>query len=146
MKSTTYIAKITTQKNEKYLLEREENQNPLACSSARLLTSCQLRNFPLEFTEKCFAVFDQSRRVVYLTWYWPLFFFPGIFFYQSFYSMTSRFQSNQGEGVHFHVYHHLLTFSRSNFFQLKARYLVFNFLDLDGTILNLIKSKMNKKR
>ena len=27
---------------------------------ALLLASCQLRNFPREFTEKCFAVFDQS--------------------------------------------------------------------------------------
>ena len=56
MKSTTYIAEIITQKNEKYL---SQGSNPLTCSPARLLALCQLRNFPHEFTEKCFAVFDQ---------------------------------------------------------------------------------------
>ena len=54
MKSTTYIIELTTQKNEKYL---SEGRNPLACSPARLLALCQLRNFPREFTEKCFSVF-----------------------------------------------------------------------------------------
>ena len=57
MKSTTYIAEITDQKNEKYL---SKVRNPLACLPPRLLGSCQLRNFPREFTEKCFGVFDQS--------------------------------------------------------------------------------------
>ena len=57
MKNTTYIAEITTQKNENYL---SEGKNPLACSPACLLALCQLRNFPHEFTEKCFAAFDQS--------------------------------------------------------------------------------------
>ena len=56
MKSTTCIVEITTQKNEKYL---SEGRNPLACLPPHLLASCQLRNFPCEFTEKCFAVFDQ---------------------------------------------------------------------------------------
>ena len=56
MKSTTCIVEITTQKNEKYL---SEGRNPLACLPPHLLGSCQLRNFPCEFTEKCFAVFDQ---------------------------------------------------------------------------------------
>ena len=32
------------------------------------------------------------------------------------------------------------------FFQLKAKYPVFHFLDLDGTILNLIQLKINKNR
>ena len=63
MKSTTYITEIVNQKNEKYLSER---RNPFACSPPHLLTSCQLRNFPREFTEKCFAVFDQSHCVIYL--------------------------------------------------------------------------------
>ena len=36
----------------------------LAC----LLPSCQLRNFPCEFTEKCFVVFDQWTCTIYLTW------------------------------------------------------------------------------
>ena len=52
MKSTTYI---TTQNNEKYL---SEGRNSIACFTAHLLALCQLRNFPCEFTEKCFAVFD----------------------------------------------------------------------------------------
>ena len=72
MKSTTYIAEITNQKNEKYL---SEGRNPLACLPPCLLASCQLRNFPCEFTEKCFVVFDQSSCVIYLTWYRPLLFF-----------------------------------------------------------------------
>ena len=29
----------------------------------------------IEFTGKCFAVFDQSSRVIYLTWYRSLLFF-----------------------------------------------------------------------
>ena len=72
MKSTTYIVEITNQKNEKYL---SEGRNPLACLSPRLLVSCQLRNFPREFTEKCFAIFDQSSCVIYLTSYRSLLFF-----------------------------------------------------------------------
>ena len=82
--TTKYIVEITTQKNEKYL---SEGRNPLACSPARLLVSCQLRNFPRDFTEKCFAVFDQSlSHVISVA---PI--FPGIFFYHSFHGMTLRF-------------------------------------------------------
>ena len=72
MKSTTYIIEITNQKNEKYL---SEGRNPLACLPPCLLASCQLRNFLCEFTEKCFAIFDQSSHMIYLTWYWLLLFF-----------------------------------------------------------------------
>ena len=72
MKSTTYIVEITNQKNEKYL---SKGRNPFACLPPCLLVSCQLRNFPREFTEKCFAVFDQSSHAIYLTWYRPLLFF-----------------------------------------------------------------------
>ena len=72
MKSTTYIAEIIIEKNEKYL---SEGRNPFACLSPQLLASCQLRNFLHEFTEKCFAVFDQSSCVIYLLWYQPLLFF-----------------------------------------------------------------------
>ena len=64
MKRTTCIAEITNQKNEKYL---PEGRNPLACWPPRLLASCQLRNYPREFTEKCFAAFDQSSCAIYLT-------------------------------------------------------------------------------
>ena len=69
MRSTTYIAEITDQKNEKYL---SEGKNPFACLPPRLVASCQLRNFPHEFTKKCFAVFDQSSREIYLTWYFSI--------------------------------------------------------------------------
>ena len=72
MKSTTYIVEINKQKNEKYL---PEGRNPLTCSPPRLLASCKLRNLPREFTQKCFAVFDQSSCAIYLTWYRPLLFF-----------------------------------------------------------------------
>ena len=72
MKSKTYTLEITNQKNEKYL---SEGRNPLACLPPRLLVSCQLKNFPREFTEKCFAVFDQSRYAIYLTWYRSFLFF-----------------------------------------------------------------------
>ena len=72
MKSTTCIAEITNQKNEKYL---PKGRNPLACLPPCLLASCQLRNFPREFTEKCFVVFDQSSFAIYLTRYRLLLFF-----------------------------------------------------------------------
>ena len=48
MKSTTYIIEITTQKNEKYL---SEGRNPLACLTACLLASCQLKHFQCDFAE-----------------------------------------------------------------------------------------------
>ena len=64
MKSATYIAEITNQKNEKarkgfspqanICLRREIHL--FAC----LLASCQLSNFLREFTEKCFDVFDNQ--------------------------------------------------------------------------------------
>ena len=72
MKSTTYIIEITNQKNEKYL---PEARNPLACSPPGVFASCQLINFLREFAEKCFAVFDQSRWVIYLTSYRSILFF-----------------------------------------------------------------------
>ena len=72
MKSTTYTVEITNQKNEKYL---SKERNPFVCLPRRLLASCQLRNFPREFTEKCFVVFDQSSCAIYLKWYRPLLFF-----------------------------------------------------------------------
>ena len=67
MKSTTYIVETTNQKNEKYMYM---GRNPVASSPPRLL-SCQLRNFPRVFTEKCFVVFGQSS----CAWYRPLLFF-----------------------------------------------------------------------
>ena len=58
MKSTRYIVEITTQKLFQLLV-----------ILTNLLASSQLRNFPSEFTEKCFAIVDQSSRTTYLTWY-----------------------------------------------------------------------------
>ena len=52
MKTTTYIAEITTQKS---ICLKEKSTCLL---DACLLALCKLRNFPCEFTEKCFAVFD----------------------------------------------------------------------------------------
>ena len=72
MKNTTYIVEIINQKNEKYL---SEVRNPFACLPPPLLAMCQIRNFPREFTEKCFAIFDQSSCVIYLMWYRSLLFF-----------------------------------------------------------------------
>ena len=72
MKSTTSFTEITNPKAEKYLFERGK-LDPLL---ARLLTSCQLRNFLHEFTENCFAVFDQSSHAIYLMWYRSFLFFP----------------------------------------------------------------------
>ena len=62
MKKTTYIAKITTQRNENYL---SGGRNLLVCSATSLLVSCQPRNFPLEFNEKCFVFLtNQSARFI----------------------------------------------------------------------------------
>ena len=62
MKITAYLTEKTAQKNEKYL---SEGRNPLAYSYDCLLTLYQLINFQNEFTEKYFAVFDQSSRMIY---------------------------------------------------------------------------------
>ena len=72
-------------------------------------------------------------------WYKSLLFFREFSSVIPFYGMALRFYSNQGEGAHFYVYPRRLTLGRRNFFfQLKAKYPVFHFLDLDGKILNLI--------
>ena len=41
----------------------------LACLLASIFHVSFHVNFPHEFTEKCFAVFDQSSYTIYLTWY-----------------------------------------------------------------------------
>ena len=69
MKVTTYIVEITTQKNEKLL---SECRNHLL---ARLLAFCQQKYIPHEFTEKCFAISDQTISPIYLTWYRSFLFF-----------------------------------------------------------------------
>ena len=141
MKSTTYIAEITTKKNEKYM---SEGRNSFACSPACLLASCHLRNFLREFTEKCFAVFDQSSCAIYLMWYRPLLFFWG--FSSIILFMAWLQDSSQIKGMGYIFMSSIVCWCSAEviFFQLKAEYLVFHFLDLDGTILNLIKPKIKK--
>ena len=97
MKSTTYIVEITTQKNEKYL---SEGRNPLACSPACLVST---EKFSPWVYWKVFCRFwpTKPRNLSHVVSVAPV--FLGIFFYHSFYDITSRFYSNQGEGVHFYV-------------------------------------------
>ena len=92
MKSTTYFAEIANRKAEKYLKEKTRIH-----LLVHLLVSCKVRNFLCEFTENCFAIFDQSSHTIFLTWY------PEIYFYHSFYGMILRFKSSRGKGVHFYV-------------------------------------------
>ena len=87
MKSTTYIVELTNRKNEKYLYP---GRNPVAWSPPCFLALCQLINFLRVFTEKCFAVLDQSGCAICLMVSVALI-FGGIFFYHSFYGMTLRF-------------------------------------------------------
>ena len=143
MKNTTYIHEITTQKYEKYL---SEGRNPLACLSACLITSCQLRNFLREFSEKCFAVLtNQAARFIsrgigrsYLSRNFLLWFLTWYFF---------RILVKPRRGSTFLCLASSVKVLQKYFcFHLKAKYPAFHFLDLDETILNLILPKINKKR
>ena len=143
MKNTTYILEITTQKYEKYL---SEGRNPLACLPARLITSCQLRNFLREFSEKCFAVLtNQAAQFIsrgigrsyfsrnFLLWFLTWYFF--------------RILVKPRRGSTFLCLASSVNVLQKYFcFHLKAKYPAFHFLDLDETILNLILPKINKKR
>ena len=122
IKSTTYIAEITVQKNEKYLYEE---RNTLAYLPARLVSTKKFSAF--EFTEKCFTVFGQSNCMIFLTWHQSLLFFWEFSSIITFMVWFKILVKSRG-GVHFYVQHRLLTFSRSNFFQLKAKYPSFIFL------------------
>ena len=75
MKSTTYISETTTQRMKVSVWGKETRIHLLTS----LLALCQLRNFAHEFTEKCFAIFDRSTCVIYLTWYQLLLFFQDFF-------------------------------------------------------------------
>ena len=83
VKSTRYIAEMTTQKKEKCLSgwgrggggSVGRGRGKSTCLIACVLASCQLRNFLCEFTEKCFPIFDQSSCVIRFTWYQLLLFF-----------------------------------------------------------------------
>ena len=50
LKASIYIAKMSTEKADKYMFEGRKLG--LAGLLARLLTSCQLSNLPRKFTEK----------------------------------------------------------------------------------------------
>ena len=133
MKSTTFHWN-NYQKAEKYLFQRGKLE------STCLLTClpCVNQEISCMSSENCFAIFDQSSHVIYLTWYRLFIFFPEFTSIIPFMKLFQDFLSNWGEGVHFYVKHHVLVFGRSYFFKLKAKYPVFHFLDLFGTILNLI--------
>ena len=100
MKITAYLTEKTAQKNEKYL---SEGKNPLAYSYDCLLTLCQLINFQNEFTEKYFAVFDQSSRMIY----WSRGICCSYFFRNFLLSFLLRYDFNilvkSRGGVHFYV-------------------------------------------
>ena len=78
-KSTVHFTKITTWKDGKHLKfwERKAAGRVLACLALLLALYWQI-NFLCEFTENCFAVFDQSSHIILLTWYCRLYFFPWI--------------------------------------------------------------------
>ena len=142
MKSITYIIEITTQKNEQYL---SEGRNQHACLPACLLASCQLRILLSEFTEKHFAVFDQSSYAISHSIGCSYF---SRNFLLSFLLLWYEFKilvKSRGGGT-FLCLSLSVNVWQKQFFYLKAKYPVFHFLDLDGTILNLILPKINKKR
>ena len=136
MKSTTYIFEITNKKIEKYLRGKI---HLLAC----LLATRQLKNFLHEFTE-CFAVFDQSA-AQFISCGIGCSYFSGSFLL-SFLFLWYDFQilvKSRGGGT-FLSLASSVNVRNLFFFQLKTEYLVFHFLDLNGTILNLIQVKINK--
>ena len=48
------------------------DENKMACSPARFVSA---KGFLCDFIQKYFAVFDQSDRAIYLTWYQSILFF-----------------------------------------------------------------------
>ena len=131
MKSTTHVIEITNQKNEKY---QSEGRNPLACWPPHLLALCQLRNLPREFTEKCFAVFDQSSCMIYLTWYWSLLLWSFLLWY----GFKILVKSREG-GTFLSLASPVNAWQNFFFFIWKL-----NIPSFDGTILNLIQLEINK--
>ena len=133
MKSATYIAEMTTQKAEKYLSEGRKLGS--TCLPACLLTSCQRRNFPREFTEKSFAIFDQSSHMIYLTWYWSALFFQE---FSSIISFMVWLQDSSQIKWRRYIFLSSIIYERSAEVIFLKKHPVFHFLDLDGTVLNLI--------
>ena len=134
MKSTTYIYEKSNQKNEKYL---SVGRNPVACLCPCRLASCQLRNFLREFTEKCLLFLTNqaagfiSCGIGHSNFSWNF-----ILSFLLWYDFKILVKSRRG-GTFLSVALSV-NVCQKYFFQLKAKYLVFNFLGLDVTILNLI--------
>ena len=143
MKNTIYILEITTQKYEKYLSQR---RNPLACLPACLITSCQLRNFLREFSEKCFAVLSyQAARFISRGIGRSYFSRNFLLWFLTWYYFRILVKPRRG-GTFLCLASSVNVLQKFFFFHLKAKYSGFHFLDLDETILNLILPKINKKR
>ena len=102
MKRTTYIAEITTQKAETYLSEgiKLESTCLLAYSPVRFMST---KKFSAWFYWTVFCPFWPIKlcNLSHMVSVAPI--FLGIFFYHSFYGMTSRFKVKLREGVHFYV-------------------------------------------
>ena len=77
-KSTVYFTNNNSKRWKVSKILRKKDSRPSACLPACLLAWYWQRNIPREFTENCFAVLDQSSRVIFLTWYCRLYFFPWI--------------------------------------------------------------------
>ena len=97
--------------------------------------------------EKSFAGCDSSYSMIYLTWleYFASV-FPGIYFYHSFYSIVWNSDQFKGKGFLFQVYHCMSLLSKHIIFWKIWMSNLFHFVDLDGTILNLIRKFANKTK
>ena len=93
----------------------------------------------------CFANLDSSHHMIYLSW---LVLFPstfsGVCFYYSFWGMIWNISQIKEKGLHFQVYHCLLTFIW-HIFCWMLNVPIFHFLDRDGRIWNLIYPKICKE-
>ena len=135
MKSTTCFVEITNQKAEKYL--RQENYNPLTSSPARLLSTKKFsgwiywklfcRFWPINPTQFIWhdiglSYFSRNLLLLFLLWY------------------DFKIQVESRGGGTFLCLASSVNVQQKLFFflKLKAKCPVFLFLDLSGTILNLI--------
>ena len=120
--------------------ERKPRMHLLACLLPCQLALCQLRNFLCEFNEKYFAIFDQSRCAICISHDIACSYFlenllVSFFLWYDFKVLVKL----KGGGTFLCLaFLCLLNIQQSWFFKVKAKYPVFHFLDLDGTILNLI--------
>ena len=131
---------ITTQKAEKVLSERGNLECTclLACLPACFVST---KKFPLWVQWKVFCHFWPIKVCdLYLTWYRLLLFFGEfacIILFMVWFQGSSRIK---GRGYIFvpSIFMSVKHSARVDFFKVKAKYPVFHFHDLDGTILNLI--------